>query len=145
MTRTWTAALLLGALPALALTADDPKPQAKNIVATDPASAGPDFAIQGEYEGEATVNGEKFKVGAQVIADGNGKFTIRYLKDGLPGAGWDGETQRKATAKTEDGKVSVTGDSASGEIAGGKLTVKGDTAEANLTKVERNSPTLDAK
>ena len=46
-------------------TAAEPRPQ-KPAAYTDPASAGPDFLLQGEYEGEGC--------GAQVIALGNRKF-----------------------------------------------------------------------
>ena len=45
---------------------------------TDPDAAGPDFAVQGEYEGH--------ECGAQVIALGGGKFHIVGWENGLPGA-----------------------------------------------------------
>src|SRR5262249_46212984 len=103
--------LLFGiALVALgvALLADGVGVQAQNPTPkdqiTDPEKAGPDFLLQGEYEG--TVG--KDKLAAQVIAKGDGKFTGVFLSGGLPGAGWDGKTKIKLDAKTADGKTNVT-------------------------------------
>jgi len=109
----------------------------------DPAKAGPDFKVQGEYEGKIA---DKDKLGAQVVARGDGKFDGFLFPGGLPGAGWDGKGELKFTAKTENDKVSVTGTKWGGTIADGKFT--GKTAEGLefvLGKVERQSPTVGAK
>jgi hypothetical protein len=141
-------------LLALALAAPSPMLQAqdKKNVFLDPANAGPDFMTQGEYEGQIA---GKEKLGAQVVARGNGKFTGFFFPGGLPGAGWDGKTKVKLDAKTEDKKTTVTGTAKGADgknvtwsavIADGKLT--GKTAEGQefaLNRVMRKSPTLDAK
>ncbi len=57
---------------------------------TDPAEAGPDFLVQGEYVGKV---GGELEIAAQVIANGDGKFEGVLYGGGLPGAGWDGTTR----------------------------------------------------
>src|SRR5262245_46614081 len=77
-------------------------PRRANETFTDPAKAGPDYQIQGEYVGESPGHP---KFGAQVVAEGDGKFFMRALRGGLPGDGWDGERQHRFTVKTENGKT----------------------------------------
>src|SRR5260370_4023861 len=140
-----TLAVLLAA--GVALQAQDSKEGKKqaSLAYTDPKDAGPDFAVQGEYEGEYPEG----KLGAQVIAEGGGKFTIRFLPGGLPGAGWDGQKQIKVSAKSADGKTVFMDDKTqvSGTIVDGKLTGKKEGAEgvAKLIHVVRKSKTLGQK
>jgi len=133
--------------------------------------AGPDFDIQGEYEG--TIAGDaKRKIGVQVIALGRGTFQAVFLPGGLPGAGWDGKEKVLCHGRADGNKAVFT--PAEGKrrymagapeqfsatrqfppagqkpytaaIAGGKLTGKTDTGEAIAAeKVLRKSPTLGAK
>ena len=127
---------------------------------TDIATAGPDFAFQGEYVGEVKVANRPIKYGAQIIASGNGNFhAVGYL-GGLPGDGWDEKTRVEADGQTKDGAVvfahesGVSGtirldakDAGSKPLAGGVLTVKdADGAVLGvLQQVCRRSPTLGAK
>src|SRR5688572_14817113 len=99
------------ALLALMLGAQD-KNKSKTAF-TDPEKAGPDFQIQGEYEGD--------RMAAQVVALGDGKFDVYLLGGGLPGAGWDQKKRVKLPAETRDGKTAISGKDWSGEIGEGKL------------------------
>jgi hypothetical protein len=104
---------------------------------TDPKEAGPDFSIQGEYLGRI---GTGDKLGAQVIALGDGKFEIVYLPGGLPGAGWDGKSNTKIRADIRNEKGPLW-DFTDGKLTG-KLQNKDDYA---LGRVQRKSPSLNAK
>jgi hypothetical protein len=117
---------------------------------TDPAAAGPDFAVQGEYSGEISTQEGQAKLGVQVIALGDGKFRAMAYRGGLPGDGWDKESGKAPTSyegQTSDGVTSFPGEKGRGEIKQGVLTVynAGGEALGELKKVERKSPTLGAK
>ena len=130
--------------------AQEKKPQAKKkepIAVAEPTDAAkdPDFAVQGEYVGDA--RGEK--VGAHVIAQGQGKFAIKGYKGGLPGEGWDGKETLTGTAETKDGKTVATmkfgAETSSATIGNGTLTVPLAGGDVVLKKVERKSKTLGEK
>ncbi len=117
---------------------------------TDPADAGPDFKVQGEYVGESQAkDGKKKKYGAQVIALGDGKFHVVGYAGGLPGEGWDKSEKDQVDGKTVDGvpTFSIEKDHIILKIKDGVLTVTKDGKEqvGLLKKVERKSPTLGAK
>ena len=115
---------------------------------TDPAKAGPDFAVQGEYEGVVDDHGEKTKIGVQIIALGDGKFRGVAHKGGLPGAGWDGSKKMEADGETKDGVtafVTEKGEAIAGHKDGVIVALEAGKAVGTLKKVERKSPTLGAK
>lgn len=114
---------------------------------TDPAKAGPDFALQGEYKGSVeTPDGIK-TYGGQVIALGDGKFRIVGYEGGLPGDGWSrGDGKTTIEAKAENGKISAKSERADLVIGDGKIAVQVNGQElGSLKKVERKSDTLGAK
>ena len=124
--------------------AADEKGADKVSSADDPA-----FKIQGEYSGEVkSPDGSgTFKVGAQVIALGDGKFHATAYPGGLPGDGWDQANRFETDGELKDGLVTFPSDQARGEIKDGVLRVylpSGDLL-AEVPKTERKSPTLGAK
>ena len=139
-------ATALGVFPALTSSAADkekeklPRKPGTFITAEE---AGPDFAVQGEYEGEIAGKG---KLGAQVVALGDSKFDVYVLTGGLPGAGWDKKGRVKIAAKTEGDKTVFAGKEFSGTIAEGTLSGKNEAGDAfTLKRVVRLSPAAGAK
>lgn len=146
MPRFLLAALLLTAL----LTAghaqqdkkEEKKPAPKPSVFLTVEEAGPDYQIQGEYQGTSANND---KLGAQVVALGEGKFDVYLLSGGLPGAGWDKKGRVKVPAKTDGGKTQLQGKDYSGTLADGKLSGQGPQGSFSLARVDRKSPTAGLK
>ena len=104
----------------------------------EPADAGPDFAVQGEYVGE--------NCAAQVIALGDGKFRVVGWDKGLPGAVADFAKKVELDAKREGEKVTFDGNGWKGEIVGGQIKGTNDEGKAWMLKhTVRQSPTLGAK
>jgi hypothetical protein len=118
----------------------------KNPAYTDAKQAGEDFQIQGEYLGEVTKSGGKEKVAAQVVARGGGKFMVKFLAGGLPGAGSDGRF-KVADATTQDGKIVIKGKDIHATIADGVLSGEGgsDNHPFKLQRIVRESPTAGKK
>jgi len=75
--------LVLTGIFGVAVSRAEDKP---NPCFIEPADAGPDFVIQGEYEGGLTEAPDAGKLGAQVIALGDAQFRAVFLPGGLPGA-----------------------------------------------------------
>ena len=118
----------------------------------DPEKADRDFEFQGEYVGELTHMGNTFKVGMQVIAEGEGKFKMVSFIGGLPGDGWDGESREEVAAtgvyNADTHSVEFKGDDRGvGEIAGGELIATDPDGNelGKFKKVTRKSKTLGEK
>ncbi len=107
-------------------------------------SAGdPDFAVQGEYLGE--IDGKPY--GAHLVAEGDGKFAIRFYPGGLPGEGWRKTTPSRDGQGTRAGEtVAFTaGDWEARLDSEHRLVVRPQGKEEDagvLSRVERKSPTL---
>ncbi len=134
--------LLALGVAATARAADD---DAKTYL--DPKSAGPDYAIQGEYVGKVAADGAEDRWGAQVIALGDGTFTLVGYEGGLPGDGWQRGDRREMADGKLAGKIArFEADQWEAEINDQTLTVfNGGTPLGTLKKVERTSPTMGAK
>lgn len=108
---------------------------------TDPAKAGPDYVVQGEYKND--------KFGAQVIALGGGKFELVLYTGSLPGEGWQRKDKvQRIEGETKNGVTTFKSDALSGTISGEKLSLRGSGGIGSLgtlKKVSRKSKTLGAK
>ncbi len=114
----------------------------------DPATAGPDYAIQGEYKGVLDPEGEKIAFGLQIIALGDHKFDAVGYFGGLPGDGWNrGDEMVKASGETVDGVTKLVGETGHAIVKDGQVVVYSneDGEVGTLKKVTRTSPTLGAK
>ena len=109
---------------------------------SDPATAGPDFAIQGEYQGQ---NSRALRMGAQVIARGDGKFDFSELVGGLPGDGCRDKRRVFFPMESRDGKTKIDSSVFQVEISSGRLRIKSETDDFTLERVVRQSPTLGMK
>ncbi len=89
----------------------------------DPAKAGPDFAVQGEYQGTLKFDGKPTPMGVQIIAEGDGNFEAVIYIGGLPGAGWKrGDERKRAKGKTDGGTTNFKSDKWLAVVADGKMS-----------------------
>ena len=105
---------------------------------TEPEAAGVDHALQGEYAAQGQ------DVAAQVIALGDGAFRAVFLRGGLPGDGWDGETRILVDAFRDGESIRFDG-AWKATLGSGKLWgTTGKGAAFSLTRVVRISPSEGA-
>jgi 3-keto-disaccharide hydrolase len=126
----------------LSRAADRP-PKAETYLT--PRTAGPDFLIQGEFNGTKDQGPDK-NLGAQVIALGKGTFRLVLLPGGLPGSGWDAKTRIEIEGKSDGEQAVFT--AAEGEATATEMALSGQHAKLGkfeLKKVTRKSVTLGAK
>src|SRR5262245_38785313 len=112
---------------------------------TDPAQAGPDFQLQGEYAGWAYTPGRASQwVGLQVISGGDGKFDAVAYRGGLPGNGWNRVTKKKLTGQVGDGRLLLTGPEDRLVVGGGVAVAVDDSGRElwRLVKMLRTSATM---
>jgi len=102
----------------------------------------PNFSLQGEYIGKVE---KGYVLAAQVIAEGNERFTVKFLKGGLPGAGWDGNDLMEVRAVLTDDAAEWRLDTWQGKIRRDQLAGQNPDGTFVLYKVGRRSPTLGAK
>lgn len=131
---------------AVSFAADDPKSPA---AITDPAKAGPDFKVQGEYEGEVGEQATKQKLGLQIIAQGDGKFHSYDYLGGLPGDGGKRLDSRRnvVVGETKDGVTLFPTANLTLKVKDGVVTAAGPDGKnvVEMKRVERKSPTLGAE
>jgi 3-keto-disaccharide hydrolase len=102
----------------------------------EPEQGGREYALQGEYQNES--------LGAQVVAQGNGRFEAALQAGGLPGAGARPGPAARASGRDDGDTVTFVGDF-DGALRDGTLRVQPVGAEpAVLRRIERVSPTLGA-
>src|SRR4029077_2449324 len=102
----------------------------------------PNFRLQGEYIGK---HEKGYTLAAQVIAEGNERFAVKFLKGGLPGAGWDGNDLMELRALLSDDAAVWQMDRWQGTIAKDQLAGQNPDGPFTLYKTGRRSPPLGAR
>ena len=122
--------------------------QAKGPKISEPSKVDKDYAIQGEYSGMLEADGDKTKLGVQVIAQGQGKFQAVVYEGGLPGDGWDQKKDlERINAPLENGQVVFKAKKGTGIVKAGKMHITDSDNQpiGVLGRVVRTSPTLGKK
>ena len=134
--------LLVGSSSVFAQDDDAPKKAYLNAEA-----AGLPFQIQGEYSGEIKTDDGSLKLGVQVMAQGKGKLAFAAYHGGLPGDGFSGELIIRGEGEIDGNVGRISSEQGRGEIKDGTLTLytPDNQRMGELQKIERKSPTLEAK
>lgn len=112
---------------------------------TDPAEAGPDYLLQGEYAGWVYSPGRGNQyAGLQVTALGDGKFEAASYLGGLPGNGWDRVNKKKLSGQIDNGQLILTGPEDRLIVGGGTAVAIDNSGRElwRLVKMVRTSPTV---
>jgi hypothetical protein len=123
------------------------------ITFTEPAAAGIDYKLQGEYSGKLELGDGQRKIAAQVVALGETKFRVIVYLGGLPGDGWlRGNEKYSGEGKLIDGKIPFHLDKpnspkySTAVLQGDKIAILRDQKTiAELKRVERKSTTMGAR
>jgi hypothetical protein len=122
--------------------------QAKGPKISEPSKVDKDYAIQGEYSGMLEADGDKTKLGVQVIAQGQGKFQAVIYEGGLPGDGWDQKKDlERINAPLENGQVVFKAKQGTGIVKAGKMHITDSDNQPMgvLKRLVRTSSTLGKK
>jgi hypothetical protein len=143
-----TTTLVLPLATALAQARQRERPPAY----TDPAQAGPDYQLQGEYAGFLYTPGRGSEfTGLQIIALGSGRFDAVQFRGGLPGNGWDRSATTKLSGEAQNGRLTLVAQASSLPseanqfLIGDFYAVAVDSAGreiGRLVKMARTSPTM---
>jgi hypothetical protein len=145
MTRTLLIGFLVMHWAVTAALAADAGPKG---VFLDPAEAGFDYQVQGEYAGTTETPMGPRKWGTQVIALGDGEFQAVAYRGGLPGDGWDGSEPISVPGQRNADTVKFTSPREQAVWKDGAITamdLEGTVVYGKVEKVQRKSPTLGAK
>jgi len=129
---------------AMSAHAQDKKKQA----ATDISQADEDYALQGEYLGQARIaeNGSSRSslVGLQVVALGDGKFDAVMYTGGLPGAGWNRRDKQQLSGTRDGDRLRLQAGPLTIEVHGrwADFSYADQSASSHIEKILRISPTV---
>ena len=133
---------------------DTKKPEAKKlprIAINDPAKLKDvkEYEWQGEFEGTFPDKGNHkgLKFGIQLIARGEGKFVSAAFENGLPGQNENVKLLKDKLQSSilQEGKLKMDDSTSYAELKDGNLHMVGGDGNVLAKRVERKSPTLDAK
>ncbi len=131
-------------LPNVQTTAQETEQPPEPDAFINPAEAGEDYRVQGEYTGQIATNDAEIWHGVQVVAGGDGKFDVVIYRGGLPGNGWDGISREQVSAESAGGRLNFAWGEGTAELSDKKIHVRDASGESigRLSKVVRKSRTL---